>query len=74
MSYLGDPELEDVVTSKDLSEFLGISELSLARVRGLPSIRIGENTLYFKQTVVEWLKAREAVGSPRTAANAKRDS
>jgi hypothetical protein len=50
--------LEDVVTAEELAAFLGISTRSLARL-DVPFIQLGTQRVYFKQTVVEWLKHRE---------------
>jgi hypothetical protein len=50
--------LDDVVTHKELAEFLGISERSLSCYR-IRHIDLGRQRLYFRQSVVEYLKRRE---------------
>jgi len=51
--------LDDVVTDKELAEFLGVTTVQLALRRDLKRILIGKRRLYFKQTVVDWLRAKE---------------
>jgi hypothetical protein len=58
---MNDLRLEDAITAEELAAFLGITKTALAAIRDLPRIRIGNARLYFKQTVVAWLKAREGV-------------
>lgn len=55
------PRLEDVVTHRELAEFLGISERSLSMYRDLPRIELpGGRRLYFRQSVAAWLRKRES--------------
>jgi hypothetical protein len=61
-----DARLEDVVTHRELAEFLGMSERSLSYFR-LPSVQMGKARLYFRGSVAGWLKARE--GRPGTMTN-----
>ena len=59
---MSEPQLEDVVTHKELAEFLGITERSLGRYR-IPSIEIGKQRLYFKGDVAQWLRSRRDLRS-----------
>jgi hypothetical protein len=53
-----EPTLDDIVTHKELAEFLGISERSLSCYR-IRHIELGRQRLYFRQAVVEYLRRRE---------------
>lgn len=59
-----DLTLDDVVTHKELAEFLDISPQALSYYR-IPSIEMGKQRLYLRPTVVEWLKEREGRRSVR---------
>ena len=51
--------LEDILTAKEVADYLGMSLLSLGRAR-IPHIRIGANApLYLRPTVVAWIARRE---------------
>ncbi|MGD8684122.1 MAG: hypothetical protein PVG27_09260 [Chloroflexota bacterium] len=56
-----DIQLDDIVQHKELAEWLGISERSLAHYR-IPRIEIGGQRLFVKQHVVRWLLDRERRG------------
>jgi hypothetical protein len=51
------PKLEDVVTHRELAEFLGISERSLSFYR-IRHVELGKQRLYFRQDVAAYLKRR----------------
>lgn len=56
-----EPKLENIVTVEELAEFLGVPAKTIKDQRTLPSIRLGRQRLYFRETVAEWLKERERV-------------
>jgi len=55
--------LDDVLTHKQLAEFLDISEQALSYYR-IPSIEMGRKRLYLWPTVSQWLKDREGNRRP----------
>jgi hypothetical protein len=61
-----DAKLDDVVTHRELAEFLGLTERALSYYR-IPSMQMGRSRLYFRQSVAAWLKTRE--GRPGTMTN-----
>ena len=49
---------EELVPEKELAELLGVSKATLLKFRkdkGLPFIKVGIKTLYYKPDVMEWL-------------------
>lgn len=52
-----EPQLEDVVTHKEVAEFLGISERALHAYR-IPHVKLSRQKLYFKADVAGWLRSR----------------
>ncbi len=54
---MSEPSLEDVVTHREVAEFLGVSEKSLHAYR-IPNVRLGKSKLYFKADVARWLRSR----------------
>ena len=55
--------LVDLVTARELADFLGVSVRSLSAYQTLPFVALpGGKRLYFKTSAAEWLKARETTG------------
>lgn len=53
------PGLDDILTTKELAEWLGVSEDTVRTFRDLPFARVGRRRIYFKQSVARWLADRE---------------
>ena len=54
--------MTETMTAGQAAELLGVSEWTvydLARRRELPHIRVGKRVLFRRQTLLDWLTARE---------------
>jgi excisionase family DNA binding protein len=52
---------DDLISDKELAGFLGVSRATLLKFRkekGLPFIKLGIKTLYYKPDVLKWLVGR----------------
>lgn len=49
---------DEVITHRELADFLGVSERSLYAYR-IPRISLGKQRLYFKTDVAQWLRSRQ---------------
>jgi hypothetical protein len=52
-----EPKFEDILTGREVAEFLGVTERSLAAYR-IPHCQLGKVRLYFRQDVAAYLKRR----------------
>jgi excisionase family DNA binding protein len=53
--------MDELLTQKELAEFLKITEMTLYRWRkeGMPYIKAGKQVRYEKEEVLKWLKTRD---------------
>lgn len=54
-------EINEVLSFKDLTKLLNITSNKLTRLtkQGLPSVSLGENKVFLKDSILHWLKDKE---------------
>ena len=52
------PTFDDLITLAELAEAFGVSERSIGAWRGLPRVRIGRVTFFFKADVATWISRK----------------
>jgi len=52
--------LDDYISARDLADYLGVPEKTLARLHGMRGISLGQTRarVYRKSAVAEWLRQR----------------